>query len=187
MIEWITNLDFSVLYFVQENLRCDFLDAVCAFLSVAFDAGIGWFIIAVVMAFPKKTRTSAAAVVCSVLITFLIGELMLKNTFCRVRPCGIDPSVSLAVDRPGSFSFPSGHTGASFAAAFSMFFFNKKLGIPAVILAVLIGFSRVYLFVHYPTDVLCGAILGTLMAFCVYKIFRHFSVETKLTGLRGNK
>ena len=93
---------------------------------------------------------------------------MIKNIVARERPCWIDNTVNLLIANPKDFSFPSGHTLASFEAAVTIFLFNKKVGIPAIILAALIGFSRLYLFVHFPTDVLGGIILGTVIAVSVY-------------------
>ena len=181
MVEAITNWDFSVLYFVQQNLRCGFLDSVTAFLSVVFNAGIAWFAICGIMAIFKKHRYAAVLMLIAMVLVFLVGELTMKNVFCRVRPCNIDPSVSLAVKAPTSFSFPSGHTGSSFAAATALFLCNKKLGIPALVLAFIIGLSRIYLFVHYPTDVLVGAIMGIISAVVVYYISKKLFANRKLS------
>ena len=182
MFEAITNWDFSVLYFVQENLRSDFLDAVASVLSVVFNAGIAWFVICAVMAIFKKSRSASLMVLCAIVLAFAIGELTMKNVICRVRPCNIDTDILLAVSRPSSYSFPSGHTGSSFAAATAIFLWNKKWGIPALVLAFVIAMSRVYLFVHYPTDVLAGAVLGVLCALAVYFIFKKFNLHRKLSG-----
>lgn len=92
----------------------------------------------------------------------LCCNVILKPFVARIRPCDINLSVELFIPHPKGFSFPSGHTGASFAAASALFFNRKRLGILALILAALIGFSRLYLYVHYPTDVLAGALLGIM-------------------------
>ena len=97
---------------------------------------------------------------------------ILKNLVGRIRPFDVNTSIQLLVARPHDYSFPSGHTAASFAAAVILFLqLPKKYGIPALILAVLISFSRLYLGVHYPTDVLAGAVSGTLIALAVHWIF----------------
>ena len=103
----------------------------------------------------------------SIGIGFLLGNVALKNMVARQRPCWLDPSVGLLVQVPRDFSFPSGHSMVGFEGAVSIFMFNRKWGIPALMLAVLIAFSRLYLFVHFPTDVLAGAVLGTVIAWCV--------------------
>jgi len=183
LFDFINNLDFSLLYFVQEHLRCDFLDGLCAFLSVTFEAGLGWFALIIAMLCFKKTRTAGAVMLLSVLLAFLVGELALKNIICRVRPCNQNMSVVLAIDRPSAYSFPSGHTGSSFAAATALFLYHRKWGLGALLLALVIGLSRVYLFVHFPTDVLAGALLGVLCALAVWWIFRKYKIDDKINGL----
>lgn len=187
MVEFITSLDFGVLYWIQENLRCAFLDEISAFLSVTFDLGIFWLALALIFVAFRRTRAWGLAMLLSVIITFVVGELGLKNIFCRVRPCNIDFSVPLAVERPEAYSFPSGHTGSSFAAAGALFGFNKRIGITALVLAASIGLSRIYLFVHYPTDVLAGMLLGLSVAFGVVYMFRKYALETRLGRLPAKK
>ena len=105
-------------------------------------------------------------------IELVVCNGILKNLFARIRPCDVNTQIQLLIARPDDFSFPSGHTAASFAAAVILFLqLPKKYGIPALILAVLISFSRLYLGVHYPTDVLAGAVSGTLIALAVHWIF----------------
>ena len=116
MVEWITNLDFSLLYWIQENLRADWLDAVCAFLSWAFGFGIPWIVLGVVMFFFKKTRAAGVMLITAVALTFFFNEVAIKNAVCRERPCVIDQTIELAVKRPTSYSFPSGHSSSVFAA-----------------------------------------------------------------------
>ena len=105
----------------------------------------------------------------SIAAGFLLGNVMLKNIAARQRPCWLDPSVELLVPVPKDFSFPSGHSLVSFEGAVCIFLFNRKWGIPALMLAVLIAFSRLYLFVHFPTDVLAGIIMGTVIAWSVVR------------------
>lgn len=183
MPEFINNLDFSALYWVQEHLRCGFLDGFSAFLSVAFNGGVAWFVIIAVMLFFKKTRVAGAMMMVSILLTFLVGELALKNIIGRVRPCNQDLSVILAVERPSAFSFPSGHTGSSFAAATALFLCNKKWGVTALFFAIIIGLSRIYLFVHFPTDVLAGAVLGSLCALTVWFVFSKYKLDDRINNL----
>ena len=95
------------------------------------------------------------------------SNLILKNTFARPRPCDIDTAITLLLSRPHGHSFPSGHSINSMVAAVALFLNNKKIGVPAVILATLIGFSRMYLFVHFPTDVLGGFVIAILVAVAV--------------------
>ena len=183
MIETITKFDFSVLYWIQENIRTEWLDSVFAFLSWAFQLGIPWLVLGAVLFCFKKTRAAGVIMVTAVVLTFFFNELAIKNAVNRERPCTIDPSVSLAVERPTSYSFPSGHTASCFAAAGTLLFTFKKLGIPLMLFAVLMGFSRMYLFVHFPTDVIAGAAMGILMAWVTVLIFRELKYDEKLNNL----
>ena len=183
LLEFINNLDFSVLYWVQEHLRCGFLDGLCSILSVAFEGGVGWFVICAVLLCFRKTRVVGVVMGISILLAFFVGELCMKNIFCRVRPCNQDLSVALAIKRPTAYSFPSGHTGSSFAAAMAIFLWNKKWGMPALIFASVMGLSRLYLFVHFPTDVLAGAVLGILCALTVWLVFKKYKIDDKINRL----
>ena len=171
MTEWITNIDFSILYWIQENLRTDWLDLVCAFLSRAFQLGIPWFVLGAVMFCFKKTRAAGVVLVAAVVLTFFFNEIALKNIVDRVRPCNVDKSIPLAIKRPESFSFPSGHTATTFAAVGVLLFKHKKAGIPLILFAVLMGFSRLYLFVHFPTYIMGGIILAWLIVFGMKRLW----------------
>lgn len=180
MAEFITNIDFEILYWMQENLRCAFLDGFAWVLSTCFEAGLLWIVLCIALFIFRKTRPLSVAVTIAIVLTFLIGELALKNTVCRPRPCLIDPSVSLAVPVPNSYSFPSGHTGSSFAAATALFCFSKKWGIPCLAVATIVGLSRMYLFVHYPTDVLVGVLLGTFAAVVTFLVMKKYGLDKRL-------
>ena len=102
----------------------------------------------------------------------LITNLILKNAVQRIRPCDLNAAVELLIERPHDWSFPSGHTTSSFAAAAALLYANKKMGIPALILASLIAFSRLYLYVHFPTDILAGILIGVACALLVIYIYK---------------
>ena len=114
----------------------------------------------------------------SIAAGFLLGNVMLKNIAARQRPCWLDPSVELLVPVPKDFSFPSGHSLVSFEGAVCIFLFNRKWGIPALMLAVLTAFSRLYLFVHFPTDVLAGIVMGTVIAWSVVRTAKRQMEKT---------
>ena len=187
MIDLITQIDFSILSFIQENLKCELLDHLMVFLSMIGEGGLVWFLIAVPMLFFKKTRTCGVVMILSMGLVLILGEFVMKNLFCRVRPCNIDTTVEMLVKRPKSYSFPSGHTSSSFAAATSVFLFNKKAGIATLTLACLIGFSRLYNYVHFPTDVLAGMLFGILMAVFVYHLFKRYKLDNKIENLRFSR
>ncbi|MCC8026876.1 MAG: phosphatase PAP2 family protein [Clostridium sp.] len=134
------------------------------FITRLADKGWLWLLLGVLLFALPKTRMVGGCMLLSMGIGAIIGNVMLKNIAARPRPCWIDPSVPLLIRNPEDFSFPSGHSLASFAGGVSIFLFDKKWGLPAVMLAMLIAFSRMYLFVHFPTDVLAGAVIGTLTA-----------------------
>ena len=160
MTEWITNTDWAILYGIQEHIRCAFLDAVMPVITLLGDAGIVWIIAALAMMFTKKLRRTGVVVAIGLVLGVLIGNLMLKNLMARERPCWLDESVLMLVKVPKDFSFPSGHTLASVISATVLVFADRRFAFAAIPLAVLIAFSSLYLFVHFPSDVFCGALLG---------------------------
>ena len=180
MFDLITSWDFSVLYWIQENLRSAFLDNVMVPFTSVFNGGIFWLALCALLLIFRKTRSTGIVVLSAMAVAYLAGEVGIKNIICRLRPCVVDSSVPLALEIPASYSFPSGHTASSFAAATAIFSINKKRGAGALCLAALVGFSRLYLFVHFPTDVLCGMLLGVLSGVFAAFIFRKFSLFEKI-------
>ena len=162
-------MDFKILYMIN-NLHNPILDKIMIGLTYLGDAGLFWIILAIILLFIKKTRKCGFLMLISMALGLIIGNGILKNLVARSRPCWIDTGMQLLINNPTDYSFPSGHTLASFESAVMIFLHNKKLGIISLILAVLIAFSRMYLFVHFPTDILGGAILGILISIIVYKI-----------------
>lgn len=175
----IIQIDFSILNFIQEFFRCSFLNVIMPFFSNIGEVGIVWIIIGLIMLFFRKTRSWGIILLCSMLIGYIVGEVAIKNIICRVRPCYF-VDINMVVSKPHSYSFPSGHSCSSFAAATVLLKMNKRFGIPSLILASLITFSRLYNYVHYPTDVLCGIVLGVLCALLVCYLFKKFRWQKKI-------
>ncbi len=184
MVDFITQIDFSILDFIQSDLRTDFLDTLMVFLSRIGEGGLVWFSIAIPMLFFKKSRTCGVVMILSMATTLLLGEFVLKNLFGRVRPCNVNLDIEMLVNRPSSFSFPSGHTSSSFASATTVFQWNKKVGIAALILALGISLSRLYNYVHYPTDVLAGMLFGIFVSLLVYHLIKRHKIDKKLESLK---
>lgn len=161
-------LEFSFLYFLQ-TLHNPVLDQIMVSVSSLGNVGWMWVVLSLVLFCAKRTRKIGFAMLLSMLIGFLLGNVLLKNLIARQRPCWIDQSVALLVVNPHDYSFPSGHSLASFAAATSIFLQDRRWGIPALCLAAAIAFSRLYLFVHFPSDVLTGIIMGIVIAYFVWK------------------
>lgn len=159
-------MELELLHVIQ-NLHTPFLDSVMVFLSKLGDHGMVWVAIAVLLLAGRKTRSCGIRMLVSMLVCLLVGNVFLKNWICRARPCWVDQSVKMLVDIPRDYSFPSGHTMHGFAAAVVLWFYDRKMGWIALALAAAIAFSRLYLFVHYPTDVLAGFCIGTITAMLV--------------------
>lgn len=160
------------------SLRSDAADAVMAAVTSAGDAGAVWIILSIGMICFKQTRTTGILMLAAIAATFVISTLGLKHLFARPRPCVAFPVEGL-YPCPSGFSFPSGHTISSFAAA-GVLFFRKTAGRwAAVVLAVLIAFSRVYLNVHYGTDVLAGALLGVAAAYLTVRLHNMKKAGTR--------
>jgi len=164
------NFDLPILDWIAENLRCAFLDFLMPIITLFGDAGIFWIAVAVVLLLIPKYRKIGLSMGAALLIGLLLCNVTLKPLVARIRPYdyqlqNFGVNIQLLVGAQSDFSFPSGHTIASFEAATVLLLYNKKMGIPAMVLAVLIAFSRLYLYVHYPTDVLASVVLGTAIAF----------------------
>lgn len=177
--------EFGILYFLQ-SLHTPWLDVLMKEITSLGDHGIFWIFTGVILLCFKKTRIVGLCVILSLAAGFLVGNTFLKNVIARERPCWIDSSVPLLIHNPRDYSFPSGHTLASFEGAVSIWLYNRKWGTAALILAALIGFSRMYLFVHFPTDVLGGLILGVLIAFFVHSIVEIGRKSKKNICFPGN-
>ena len=162
-------MDFQILYLIN-NIHNNILDKIMITLTNLGDAGIIWIIISIILLFIKKTRKCGILMIISMILGLIIGNGILKNLIQRQRPCWIDTNILLLIPNPTDFSFPSGHTLASFEASIMILLHSKKWGIPAIILSILIACSRMYLFVHFPTDILGGAILGTTISILVYYV-----------------
>ena len=181
-IDFIYTIDFAIIDFIQETMRCQFLDYVMAFFSYLGEAGGIWLISAIIMMCFRKTRATGVMVVCAVAIGFVIGEIGLKNIVDRLRPFVQNPEVIPAIKPPSGYSFPSGHSCSSFAAATVLIVRDKKFGIPAIIIANLIAFSRLYNYVHFPSDVLGGILLGVMCAVVTLIFFKKTGFDQKLSG-----
>ena len=162
--------EFEWLYALQDILIA-VLDKLLGWLSVAGDAGILWITLGVVLLIFPKYRKIGIQTLIAIVVTFVVGNLILKNLFERERPSWIDPNIELLIKNPTDFSFPSGHSMNGFTAAVAILYNDRKLGIPAILLAAVIAFSRLYNFVHFPTDIFAGALIGSVIAIIVCYVF----------------
>lgn len=164
------NWEFDLLYALQE-IHTPILDKIMVFLSTLGNAGILWIAAGVFFCIFPKYRKMGFQMIAAMAFTFLVGNLILKNLVARQRPCWLRPEMTLLVASPGDYSFPSGHSMNGFTAAVTMLCCDRRIGVPAVILASLIAFSRLYLFVHFPTDVFAGIVIGIVIALIVNRCF----------------
>lgn len=179
-LQSVQNLDGEILLQIQQHLRTDMLTPFMKIVTFLGNGGWFWILCAVVLLAIPKTRKTGYAAVFSLIFGAIVTNLLLKNIVARPRPFAEIEALIPLIAKPTDFSFPSGHTTASFAVALVMLrMLPKKIGIPAVVLAALVAFSRLYLGVHYPTDVLVGfvvALVGSSLAV--------WGVRTKLGNIK---
>lgn len=161
-------IETGILDWIQ-NIRTPLGDVLMPFISRLGDAGTIWILLAVILLLIPKTRKSGAILAAALCVDIVLCNGILKHLFRRIRPCDINTSVQLLITRPNDFSFPSGHTAAAFAAVTALDAADeKKLWKPALVLAIFMAFSRLYLYVHYPTDILGGIITGVVSGYIGY-------------------
>ena len=162
MLEFIQNADWTILHWIQENLRCGALDFILPKLTLLGEAGAIWIAVGLALLISKKYRKYGVCLIAALVAGLLICNIGLKNIVARPRPCWLE-TIDLLVKNPRDYSFPSGHTWSAVTGAWVATAANRKFGYAAIPLAIALAFSRLYLFVHFPSDVLAGALLGALL------------------------
>lgn len=158
--------EFAVLDWIQRNLRCEFFDVAMPAVSWICNHGEVWILLAFCLLLARKHRMSGAAVACALVLDLVCCNVILKPLIGRERPFAVGALAELLVAPPLDASFPSGHTAASFAAVSALWFSGeRRLALPCLALALAIAFSRLYLYVHWPSDVLGGALLGAALGY----------------------
>lgn len=165
------NFEFLILDFIAEYIKNPFLDFLMPKITALGNGGIIWIVAAVVLLAIPKYRKSGVALSAGLLLCLVIGNLTLKPLIARVRPFDLVEGIELLISRPTDFSFPSGHTLSSTVAAAVLTMADKRFGYVAIPLAALIAFSRLYLYVHFLTDVLGGVVIGAIISIVIYYIF----------------
>ena len=161
------SFDLPILDWIQAHMQSGLLDTIMPIITMFGDAGIFWMACATLLLFTRKHRRTGLGVWFALAIGLLICNIILKPAVGRMRPYDFQMehfqvAIDLLIDKETSLSFPSGHTIASFEAATVLLLNSKLMGIPALILAIAIAFSRMYLYVHYPTDVIFSLFAGIL-------------------------
>ena len=151
--------EFAFLDWLYQ-FRNPVMNAISIFFDYAGAHGEIWIAFTLLLLLFRRTRKAGFAMAVALVLYMAAGHFFLKPLFARPRPCDVNTAITILVKRPHGHSFPSGHTASAFAAAFALWLQNRKLGVPALVLAAFIAFTRLYLYVHFPTDVLGGLVLG---------------------------
>lgn len=160
--------EFAVLDYIQNNFSNPVFDSIAIFLGYALIPMAA--VLLIILLIIKKTRRTGFAMLIAFVLVYVIGNLILKPLIARIRPYDVNTAVQLIVSVEKDFSFPSAHTYFLFTMATVIFMRYKKIGICCYILAVIMALSRMYLYVHYPTDVIAGAVFGIGLGIAGYFI-----------------
>ncbi|MCD8343224.1 MAG: phosphatase PAP2 family protein [Oscillospiraceae bacterium] len=166
-------IEAQILLFIQEHMRCDALTPLMQLMSRLGDAGMGWIIFGLVLLIFAKTRRGGLDMLLCLAACFCVCNLIIKPLAARIRPYEVAETLDILVSVPTDYSFPSGHTASSFACATALTRAFGKKGAWSFAFAALIALSRLYVGVHYPTDVLCGALLGAGISWITYSLLHR--------------
>ena len=163
-MEIIREIDFIILDYIREHLRNGFFDNVMPIITTFGNLGIFWVVVALIISAKKKYRRCSVTMMIGMIIGVVLGNFIVKNIVRRERPCWINEIGDMLIAIPQDYSFPSGHTLSSFISATILTYYDKRFAVPSFSVAILIAFSRMYLYVHFPTDIMGGAVLGVGIA-----------------------
>lgn len=167
LIKKIKEIDLKTAYFFPKYYHHNFFSNLMQFITGIGDFGMIWLVLILIMSTYHKTQPLSQKMLLALLLATIIGQVTIKSIVKRKRPCHDYHDVKMLVAIPSDYSFPSGHTASSFACATTICFFYPKIGIFFIIFSFLMGFSRIYLFVHYLSDVVFGSLLGILVGIIV--------------------
>ena len=168
--------EFVILNFIQDNIRNPVLDKIMPFISMLGALGIVWIVWTIICLITKKYRRLGTRLSAALILTLIVCSGILKPIVSRLRPYELNSTIQLTVKPEFDTSFPSGHTFFAFSVATVCFMYNKKLGIIMYLFAFLMAFSRLYLYVHFPTDVIFGAVFGIITGIIAGKL-ENYIVE----------
>ncbi len=153
-------IEFAILDFIQQNMRTDIGDQFMVFFTSLGNRGVLWIALGVLLLIFSKHRKAGIMVLGALGLNGIVCNLILKPLFARTRPFDINTAIQLLIPEPSDYSFPSGHTAAAFAVVAALYMAKEKHWYVAVVPACLMTFTRLYLYVHYPTDILGGLVIG---------------------------
>ncbi|SMC21859.1 undecaprenyl-diphosphatase [Clostridium acidisoli DSM 12555] len=185
ILKQINIFDNYVLFIINRKMKNKYLDKVMPVITSLGNLGVVWLAIAVILLFVEKNKSIGEVVILTMIFSTIVGEGIIKHLVKRVRPCNQKNNSTLLIVKPISYSFPSGHTLSSFAAAevLSIYFINYK--IIFITIALLIALSRIYLYVHYPTDVIAGMLIGILCSKLIFIILQEIYINNVGTFLKN--
>ena len=186
-METIQNFDYAILNIIQQSLHCKFLDLLALILSYITTLGIIWFTIGIIMLLFHRTRATGIVLLVTLIFAFFTSDVLIKHFVNRPRPFTLNTDIILLINTPSGSSFPSTHSCLAAAATTVIFKKNKIFGLISAILTVCIAFSRIYLYVHYPTDVFCGLILGILCALITLWFAHCMDLDKRILRNKNSK
>ncbi|EOR27542.1 MULTISPECIES: phosphatase PAP2 family protein [Clostridium] len=173
MWEYINFIDLRILEIIRTYFSSSFMDSIMVLITKLGDRGLIWIIISVILLVSKKYKRIGITMIVALLLTSIIGEGIIKNIIQRPRVFNSINDIELIIKAPSSYSFPSGHTASSFAAAMVLGYYIKEYKYLFYFLAFLVAFSRLYLWVHYPSDIVGGMIFGIICGYIAIKIINN--------------
>lgn len=172
MIGWFDKVILDWFQMIQN----DILTMIFRWITVLGEGGIIWIVIALIFLARKKTRMIGGTMIVALLFSLLVGNITLKPLVARMRPCWRNSEILLLIANPTDYSFPSGHAMSSFAAAMGICMWNRRAGIIALMGAAVMAATRLYFYVHYPTDILAGMLIGTVLGMLAYLVTKRWNL-----------
>ena len=172
-------MEIAILDFIQTLFKSPLMDRIMVLITTLGNEGILYYIILALLLLNKKTRKLGVILGISMLLNHIFSNMTLKPLFARTRPFDVNTAVEIIIKKPSSYSFPSGHTAQAFTTAFAFLFAKSKFTKPMFVFACIMAFTRLYLYVHYPTDILGGIVCGLISGYIGYKLVEFILSKIK--------
>lgn len=179
-MEKLLQMEESILIWIQENLRSEVMTVIMRCITKLGNYSILWLALAVVFLMYKNTRQVGVTTLVAIGLNTVVTNLIIKNVVERTRPYEVIEGLNILIEKQSDFSFPSGHSSHAFAAGVVLFMMlPRKAGVPILVLSGLIAFSRLYLGVHYPSDVIAGCLIGAVIGILSVVIVKFYLKKRK--------